>query len=723
MSIREAKILIVDDHQENLLALEAVLEPLKQPLVRASSGREALKHLLDEEFAIILLDIKMPDMSGFEIAELIRSRPKSKYTPIIFLTSAYTHDTHQSRAYQLGAVDFLTKPFVPEILRSKVSVFVELYVKSYELSKQDELIRELERKQLQDAKERLEAESQLIKEELRRKEAEKALLLERSLQLQKSEQLKSEFLANMSHEIRTPMHGIIGFAELLARSELDNEQKQFVGYITSSAQSLLMLINDILDLSKIEAGKLDLEAVEFDLRQLVEGTSALIAESAKERNLNLMTYVDPKISQMLIGDPGRLRQILLNLLSNAVKFTEKGEVILKCQKLDRAIATKNAQEALIFTVKDSGIGISDSEKDHLFKPFSQADGSTTRKYGGTGLGLSISKRLVELMGGQIGVESKPGKGSKFWFKINLPLANKEILSSLSPEHTNTRILVVDDHASARKIMQSYIHSWKMHCDVAVSGKTAMALLEKSLENNQPYDIAIIDIVLPGMNGFQLLRRIKEIPAYGKLKAILLTGQQNKEEGKTALEAGFSAYISKPIEHARLFNAVSSILSSKERIDTKVPASEKKQEGEQALILLAEDNPVNQRVARLQLEQLGFGCHSVANGKAAVEAVASGDYALIFMDCQMPVLDGFEASKQIRDLEALNGSHIPIVGLTAFAMEGDRERCIAAGMDDYLSKPSSFDKLASVLKRWLPEYAQSIDAKQKELPRSYAARKK
>ena len=725
MSSEQVKILIVDDQPENLMALEAVLGELGEQIVKANNGKEALKHLLDQEFAIILLDIKMPGMTGYEIAELIRTRQKCRYTPIIFLTAAYTEDIHEAQGYALGAVDFITKPLVPDILRSKVSVFVELYKKSNELKQQNEIITQMERKRLQEARERLDTERQLMKEELLRKEAERALLLERSLQLQKSEQLKTEFLANMSHEIRTPMHGIVGFIELLTRTELTTEQQQYADFISSSAQSLLTLINDILDLSKVEAGKLDLETVEFDLRAIVEGTAALVAESIREKNLSLMTFVDPQIPPLLKGDPGRLRQILLNLMSNAVKFTEKGEVVIRCQLEENDGAQPNASK-LIFSVTDTGIGIDKLQIDHLFKPFSQADGSTTRRYGGTGLGLSISKRLVELMGGEIGVDSELGKGSTFWFKIQLPVASSSSsVAELREAAQQQRVLVIDDHASARRIMQTYIQSWNMSCDVAMDATEGLDMMHRSVAEGKPYNVVITDLVLPGMDGFKLKEEMLQDIDLQKMKTVLVTGYDLKDQGKAALQAGFAAYLTKPLEQSRLFNALSHVLVQKDNNQEDAPEPEPEAQNEfkqdEAVILLAEDNPVNQKVAVLQLGQLGFKCQTVNNGKECVDELAKGQsYALVFMDCQMPEMDGFQATKEIRDAEVLTGTHIPIIGLTAYAMEGDRDRCIAAGMDDYVSKPSSFDKLAAVLKRWLPQLSDSITEKQKLLPKRRAS---
>ncbi len=700
-SERPANILVVDDQAENLLALEAVLVDPAYHIVRARSGRDALKCLLEQEFAIVILDVQMPDMNGFELASSMRQRAITKHTPIIFLTAMYTEDADAALAYSLGAVDFITKPFVPEVLKSKVQVFVELYKKTLEIKRQAELLAEKER-------ERLEAEKHLIQEELLRKEMESQLLAERGRQLAKSDQMKTEFLANMSHEIRTPINGVMGMAELLLHTPMTTEQREFAQIIRESAQALLSIINDILDLSKIEAGKLDLDATDFHLITLVEATTELIAETAREKKLTVMTFIDPEIPLYLFGDAGRLRQVLLNLIGNAMKFTSKGEVTIRATV--GATPHEENQFNVHFSVSDTGIGLSDESLVKLFRPFQQADGSTTRKFGGTGLGLSISKRLVEMMGGEIGVESESGQGSTFWFELPFGIG-KQVDEVPFDKHgfERKKILVVDDHDSARTIMQTYINSWGMQCDTAASGADALQAIKREAYLGAPYDVVITDLIMPDMDGFTLLESVKGNDSCAHTKLVLCTGYDASGQAEKALEHGFAAYMLKPIQQSRLFNSIAKAVSDsyvvRERhINAIVPLDDRMSYSDPSLqsllILLAEDNVVNQKVALSQLRTLGLSAVTVNDGKAAVEEAARRSYALILMDCQMPEMDGLEATRKIRQAEQGNGRRVPIVGLTAHAMEGDRERCLAAGMDDYLSKPISLDRLSRVLKKWL-----------------------
>lgn len=701
----QASILIVDDQPENLSALEALLGPSGHEIVKAHSGKEALKHLLTKQFALILLDIQMPDIDGFETAELIRQREQTKHTPIIFLTAMYTEDVHEAEAYTLGAVDFITKPFPPHVLVSKVNFFVDLFQKNQRIQLQANLIREIEKRRLAETKERLEAEKRRMEEDLMRKEREKEILQARSSQLQKADRLKDEFLANMSHEIRTPMNAVIGFTELLLRTELDQEQFEFAERIRESAQGLLTLINDILDLSKIAAGKMDLETAEFELGPIVEGATNILAEAAAQKKLGLMTFVDPRLPQIVYGDGGRLRQVLLNLIGNAIKFTDSGDIVVSA-KLAEKQDERPDYTTLLFSVTDTGIGLRADEVERLFRPFTQADGSTTRRFGGTGLGLSISKRLVELMDGEIGVNSEFGKGSTFWFRVPLKVASAPVKRVFpDSDRLKTNVLVVDSNDSGRDILQAYIRSWNMRCDAARNYDEAMAMMKDKAAAGSPYALVISEMTLENHDAFQLLESMRKDADLLGARVILCTAGDKTGLGERAMSKGFSAYLTKPLEQSRLYDCIANVMSgASERLtestDNNGGNTPARHLPAAPTVLLAEDNPVNQQLTVLQLQKLGYNCVAVANGKEAVKAVEKTAYSLVLMDCQMPEMDGLEATKAIRKAEALMGTHVPIVGLTAHAMGGDREKCIAAGMDDYLSKPASLEKIRSTLTKWL-----------------------
>ena len=697
----KVNILLVDDQPENLAALEATLADLNQNLIKAHSGREALKQCLDKDFAVILLDVQMPGLDGFETANLIRSRRRSSKTPIIFLTAMYIEDTYSAVAYALGAVDYLIKPFVPEVLRSKISVFVELFQRTEEARHQAELIRQMQQAeyeaQLSSEKARMEAETYRVKQELLKQELDTKLLEEHSKQLQESNRLKGEFLANMSHEIRTPMSAVTGMAELLLHTELDSDQREFATIIRDSAQALLTIINDILDLSKIEAGKLELDLIDFDLVPVVEGVAGLVSDEARLKQISLMTFVEPSLPPMLKGDAIRLRQILLNMISNAVKFTHEGEIILRAVPAIEPI--DDAPEGsiqILFEVSDTGIGIAEDKIDKLFHAFTQADGSTTRKYGGTGLGLSISKRLVEMMGGKIGVRSVEGQGSTFWANIPFtPVALPEV-EELRLPLGDLKILVVDDHTMCSRIIQGYLSFWGMRCDCVQSGPEALQVLRKAHSNGDPYKLIIIDLMMPVMDGFALAEIIRSDKNLASMKRILLTAYDEKGQGPAAVKAGFSSYLTKPVKASRLRECISRVIYSDDPDEivpaTKAPAST---EGK-PIILIAEDNEINQHVTQLQLRRLGYESHVVSTGKDAAKEALSGRYALVLMDCHMPEMDGFEATGAIRSEEMLSGKHLPIIGLTARAMAGDREACLSAGMDEYLTKPASLDQLEKTI---------------------------
>jgi two-component system sensor histidine kinase/response regulator len=787
-------ILIVDDNSTKRLALSAALAPLGFTIIEADSGLAALRCVMAQDFAVILLDVCMPIMDGPETAALIRQRPQSRMTPIIFITAFGNDELVSTDHYAQGAVDFIFAPIPPEELRAKVSVFANMFVQTESLAtrarevqtsadrwrllsdvapigifqtdvennyvytnprwseitgigadeaagrtwedivtlqdhvgplaeladpvgvsdSRSEICRRFEIRRPDSAVRIVLVTSKAVPDSAGRgagwvgtmaditaEAGAEAALSEARDDATEASRLKSDFLANMSHEIRTPMNGVIGMTDLLLETDLDPRQRDYAQTVRNSGEALLTIINDILDFSKVEAGMLEVEDVPFVLRAIVDDVVDLLARPAQAKGLDLLEMVERSVPAMMSGDPGRVRQVLTNLVGNALKFTQSGEIVVRATN-----ATPEPEGGTIvvrFEVSDTGDGIAPDKVDEIFQPFIQGDTSTSRRYGGTGLGLAISSQLVSLMGGDCGVTSTLGAGSTFWFTVQgrvvAGLAANELLSPAFGL-AGVTALIVSGSATLRSILSEYLTDWGMSVAVAESGPTALAMLQTASGEHRPFAVALLDWSLPGYGGRELTTAIDADTALA-VRLVHMTDMGHEADISDATALGVSGSLAKPVHREDLRTALREALDLQHaevgpRRMTPLPPGAIG-EPEMARLLLAEDNLINQKVTVEMLAGAGYQVDTVMNGADAVDGVAARPYDAILMDCQMPEMNGYEATAAIRALK--NSSRFtPIIAMTAGARREDRDRCLAQGMDDYLSKPVSKDALLALVAR-------------------------
>lgn len=671
MQTEKYNILLVDDRPENLITLEGILDSPELEIHTANSGNEALGILLEHDFALVLMDVQMPGMDGFETAEIMRSNERTKQIPIIFVTAISKQRKHIFRGYRAGAVDYLYKPLDLEILKSKMGAFIEFFK---------------HRTALQETTKKLKKTVEELKEA--KNLAENAT------------NTKSLFLASMSHEIRTPLNGIIGMADLgLMDTDMNELQKERLEDIKKSGETLLEIINDILDISKVEADAFELEEIEFSIRELAERIFNTISIKAIDGKNELICDIDEEIPDIIIGDPLRLKQILTNLLNNAVKFTTEGTIKLSVELLDNI----EEQLRLRFCVVDTGVGINKDSIDNLFATYTQADVSTTRTHGGTGLGLNISQKLVNMMGGNIAVESEVNNGSSFCFALNLISGDQVEKTKLSKDVLDSNkfnILLMDNSTVATNVLSNILTSLGLKCKTANSFEDGLKLLSK-----EDFNLLFIDFTIDNMTGDKVVEKLDKEFSQNKFDIVFLSQIKSSIEVNKLQKTKSYDFITKPVIRTKIktffekkygkkqVNKSSTILDNKP--SSKTDTSVKK-------ILVAEDQIINMKIVTQLLQKKGWEVVPAENGRIAVDKYKESpeQINLVLMDVQMPEMDGFTATKTIRELELQNNIHVPIVAMTAFAMKGDKEKCLAAGMDYYVTKPINPTDLYSIVEKYI-----------------------